>query len=275
MADVEQKAPEAAEVQEKGAEVANQFAEADAQGAVEEAPSLEDLASGMGWVPKDKFTGPEKDWKPAHEFIRAGKDIQRTLSRELKDVRSTLDTVAKTSAAVLQERLAEQRAELTAKYQAAVDKGDHDAAWQAANGIIKIDQTAHAGPARPTPTAEALEWQQRNPKVLADPLAAQRAIQLCEPYARANYSASQQLSAIEPILKREFPHLFEQNDGKAPPGVAAPGTRMNGSAKKAQTAADLPKEAREIARDMVDRGLIKSEDDYARNYFLMQQKKAQ
>lgn len=271
MADVE-KAPEGAEVEEKGAEVADQFADADARGGVEEPPSLEDLASSMGWVPKEKFSGPETDWKPAHEFIRAGKDIQKSLSRELKDVRSTLDTFSKTFAGTLQERLAEQRAELTAKYEKAVDSGDHDAAWQAANGIMKIDQTAQTSATRPPPPAEALEWQQRNSKVMSDPLASQRAVQLCEPYARANYSAGDQLKAIEPILKREFPHLFDQNDGKPPPGVSAPGTRMNGSTKRGQTYADMPKEMKEIADDMFDRGVIKDKELVARNYFAAQQK---
>lgn len=271
MADVQEKQAEGQ--QEEQDKVEDQFAEADAKGAVEEPPSLEDLASSMGWVPKEKFSGNETDWKPAHEFIRAGKDIQRNLSRELKDVRSTLDTVAKTSAAVLQERLAEQRTELTREYQKAVDSGDHDAAWQAANGIIKIDQTAQTATTRPAPPAEAIEWQQRNSKVMTDPLAAQRAVQLCEPYARANYSAGQQLAAIEPILKREFPHLFETADTKPPPGGSGfTGSRMNGVTKKGDTYDALPKEAKAYADDLFDRGLIKDKEMVARNYFAMQQK---
>ncbi|HWU93415.1 MAG TPA: hypothetical protein VN106_09250, partial [Sphingomicrobium sp.] len=123
--------------------------------------------------------------------------------------------------------------------------------------------------------AEAVEWSTRNAKVMADPAAAQRAIELCEPYARAGWAAGDQLKAIEPRLRQEFPHLFEQADNKPPPGGSGfTGSRMNGTVKKGQTAADLPKEAREIARDMVDRGLIKDEEAYARNYFLQQQKKA-
>lgn len=267
---------QAAEVATEEQKTEDQFAEADARGAVDEqeAPSIEDLASEQGWMPKEKFKGPEGDWKPAHEFLRAGKDIQRNLSRELKDVRSTLDTVAKTSAAVLQERLAEQRADLTREYQKAVDSGDHDAAWQAANGIIKIDSTAqNVGATRPAPPAEAVEWSQRNQRVAKDPAAMQRAVELCEPYAKANWPAGQQLAAIEPKLRMEFPHLFDANDGKPPPGGSGfTGSRMNGTQKRGQTAADLPKEAREIAKDMVDRGLIKTEDDYARNYFAMQAK---
>lgn len=269
----QQQAAEAATVEDK--EVADQFADADARGAVEEeAPSIEDLASGMGWVPRDKFNGDEKEWKPAHEFIRAGKDIQRNLSRELKEVRSTLDTVAKTSAAVLSERLAEQRNDMAREYQAAVDAGDPDRAWRASQGINEIDRRAHEQIAtRPAPAPEALDWTTRNSKVMSDPLAAQRAVQLCEPYARANYSAGQQLQAVEPILRREFPHLFgDGGDGKPPPGVAAPGTRMNGTARKGGTYSDMPKEAKQVADDMVDRGVIKDKEQYARNYFAMQAK---
>lgn len=270
----EAQAAEAAEnTEEKGAVVADQFAEADAKGGVEEEiPGVEEIAAKGGWVPQDKFKGPPEKWKPAHQFLLDGNDIKDRVSRELKEVRSTLDTVAKTSAAVLQERLAEQRAELLAQHQKAVDEGDREGALKAAQDIIKIDQTAGA---RPAPAAEAVEWSTRNAKVMADPAAAQRAIELCEPYARAGWAAGDQLKAIEPRLRQEFPHLFEQTDNKPPPGGSGfTGGRMNGVPKKAQTAADLPKEARAIAADMVDRGLIKSEEDYARNYFLQQQKKA-
>jgi hypothetical protein len=263
------------EDQQQEQEQADQFADADAKGAVEqeaEAPSLEDLASGMGWVPKDKFQGNETEWKPAHEFIRAGKDIQRSLSRELKDLRGTLDTVAKTSASILQERLAEQRAELSARYQKAVDDGKPDEAWQAANGIMKLDAAAQETiTARPAPHPDAVEWSQRNSRVAGDPLAMQRAVQLCEPYARAGKSAGEQLASIEPMLRREFPHLFDGQETKAPPGVAQP-TRMNGTQKKSETYAELPREAKAIADDMLDRGLIKDREMYARNYFAQARK---
>lgn len=269
----QQQAAEAATTEDQA--TADQFAEADAKGAVEEeAPSIEDLASGMGWVPRDKFSGDEKEWKPAHEFIRAGKDIQRNLSRELKDLRGTLDTVAKTSAAVLQERLAEQRADLAREYQTAVDAGDHDRVWKAAQGLQQVDQRANEQiHQRSAPAPEALDWTQRNAKVMSDPLAAQRAVQLCEPYARANYSAGQQLQAVEPILRREFPHLFaDSGDGKPPPSVNAPTSRMNGGQRKANTYADMPKEARAYADDLLDRGLIKDKELVARNYFAQQLK---
>lgn len=263
--------------QEEGAKVEDQFAKADEKGAVEQEeiapPSVEDLASKLGWMPKEKYKGDEVKWKPADQFILDSGKIQAHQKREIDRISSTLDTVAKTSASILQERLAEQRAELESKYQQAVDAGDKDAAWQAANGIIRIDQQQ---PQR-APNSEALEWSQRNPKIMADPLAAQRAVQLCEPYARQNWTAAQQLSAIEPILKREFPHLFETQDTKPPPAVAQP-TRMNGAHKKGQGYSDLPNEAKAVADDYVERGMIKAEtpqaakEIYARNYFAMQQK---
>jgi hypothetical protein len=269
MADEVQQAEGQQDEQQK---VEDQFAEADAKGDPNPEPlSIEELASEQGWVPKDKFKGSEDDWKPAHEFIRAGKDIQKGLKRDLDGVRNTLDTVSKTSAALLAERLAEQRAQLSADFQRANEEGDPDKAWRAANGIMRIDATPLPGQGRPTPPAEAADWAQKNQRIINDPRAAQRAVDLCEPYARANWTAAQQLQAIEPALRQEFPYLFEGMD-KGPAGVSAPGSRMNGTQKRGKTAADLPKEARAVAEDYVDRGLIKDVDQYARNYFAVQAK---
>lgn len=269
----EDPAPEGADNTEHDPSVEEQFAAADAHAdpGAEAAPSVEDIASSMGWQPKDKFRGDEATWKPAHEYLSASKDINRSLSRELREVRTTLETVSKTSAQIMADRLAEQRAELSQKYQDAVDRGDADGAWKAAGAIQNVDQQA-ASLTRPQEAPEeAIAWGQKNARVMGDPLAAQRAVQLCEPYARANYPAGKQLEAIEPILRREFPHLFEA-PAKAPPGVSQPGTRATSSGRGGNTAADLPREARAIAADMVERGLIKSEDDYARNYFAVQRK---
>jgi hypothetical protein len=273
MADAQEQVAEGQQDQQQ--QVDDQFAAADAAGAVAEpeAPSIEELASEMGWMPKEKFRGEEAEWKPAHEFIRTGKDIQRSTARELKELRGTVDTIAKTSASILQQRLAEERAELAAKYEKAVDSGDHDAAFKTATEIIRIDERAQH-PQRSAPAPEAIEWGQRNQRLMSDALAAQRAVELCEPYARAGKTAAEQLAAAEPILRREFPHLFDAAaETKPPPGVSQPGSRMNGTTRKTETYADLPKEAKTVADDMVERGLIKADtpqaakEMYARNYF--------
>src|SRR5438128_9458371 len=105
------------DVEEKGVEVAEQFAEADDKGDPgATTPSVEEIASRGGWVPQDKFRGPADKWKPAHEFLLDGHDIKDRLSRQLKDVSTTLETVKRTSAQIMQDKLREQHEKLAAEY---------------------------------------------------------------------------------------------------------------------------------------------------------------
>lgn len=254
---------------EAGAEVADQFAEADAQADPNEGaePSIDEVASEMGWVPKDKFKGPADKWKPASQFIRDGKNIQERLSRDVKSLRDTLDTVSKTSGQILADKLQEQHRMLSERYAAAVEKGDPDEAFAAANEIMRVK--AAAQPARAAPAPETDAWVSKNSRVMNDPLAAQRALQICDAYARAGQSVPDQLANTEAVMKREFPHLF---DDKPAPAVATPGRGL-AAPRTGKTAADLPKEARAIAEDMAERGMFPSPDDYARHYFAALAKK--
>jgi hypothetical protein len=69
-------------------------------------------------------------------------------------------------------------------------------------------------------------------------------------------------------MKQEMPQLFvDQKNGKPPAGVNPPGSRGAAPSNRQKGFADMPKEAQDIARDMVDRKVIKSTDDYVRNYF--------
>jgi hypothetical protein len=267
----------------KGAEVAEQFAAADAgadpnAGAAPEPPSIEEIASRMGWVPKEKFRGDESDWKPADKFILDGNDIKSAQGRELKEMRRTLDNISKTSGAILAERLQAQREELAQRYEKAVEKGDPDEAFKLSREIISLGTPQPES--RPMPDESTVQWVERNPWMKAgtrdyDPVAASRAVAICDQYARAdpNMPPAEQIRKTEAILRTEFPHLFQgQVNGKAPPGVNEPSSRVATQPKRGKTSADLPKAARDIAQDMVDRGLIKDVDAYARNYFAQEER---
>jgi hypothetical protein len=268
---IEQQAAEAAE---SGAAVEEQFAAADAAGEPVEQPSLEQLASEMGWVPQEKFKGPTDKWKPADQFIRDGKDIQERTSRELKGLRETVDTIKLTNSQILIDKLAEQHAELANRYAAAVERGDPDEAWKAANAIQNLQSRAATVNRAPTPSVapETENWVQRNARLQKDPIAWQRALQICDAYARSNPNSApiEQLQYTESYLRNEFPHLF---DDKGAPSVNSPTSRNSAGAPRGRTASDMPKEARDVAKDMVERGLIPNEDVYARNYFAALAKK--
>jgi predicted ArsR family transcriptional regulator len=260
---------------EQSAAVEEQFAEADAQAdPSNEVPSLEDLASSMGWVPQDKFSGPAEKWKPAHQFIRDGKDIQERTSRELKEIRTTLETVSRTSGAIMAEKLQQQREELARRYEAAVEKGDRVEAAEALRNFDATTAALNSGPPRAGPAPETQSWVEHNAKVKADPVAWQRALQVCDAYARSypNSSPAEQLAYTEQNLKREFPHLF---DNKPAPNVNGDISRNSGGVSRGGTTyADLPREAKAVADDLADRGLIGSKDDYAKHYFAEKAKRA-
>jgi hypothetical protein len=272
----QQQAAEAVETNEETTEhqeaVADQFAEADDKADPAPSLSIEDIAARGGWVPQDKFKGPAEKWKPADQFLLDGHEIKDRVSRELKGLRETVETIKSTNSTILQDRLAEQHAELSRQYAAAVEKGDPDAAWRAANGIRDLQSKASPQPSAPAPETEA--WVAKNQKVKADPVAWQRALAINEAYIKSypNSAVGEQLAYVEANMKREFPHLF---DDKPAPQVSNPSTRSTAGAPRGKTVADLPKEARAIADDMVERGLIPNADHYAKNYFAEIEKRKQ
>ena len=110
---------------------------------------VEDLAKGMGWRPKSEFRGDPNLWKPADEYIKAGADIQKGMSRDLKDLRSTMDTMTRTNAAIVKSTIDAEREKLVAKYNQAVDDGDAQSSFQIGRQIDHLNGQA-ANLAQPT-----------------------------------------------------------------------------------------------------------------------------
>lgn len=231
------------------------------------------LATEMGWVPKDKYTGPAEDWKDAETFIRAGRDIQRDTAAQLKAVRTELETVARTSASIVEQQVKDRVEALRAQHAEAVEAGDAGQALKIAQTIdttLASVQTTAAGP-----PPEARDFASRNSAWFqkeGHEEATVRAIELANMFASRGYKEpGTQLRMVEQRMRREYPELFTNNlngQRKDPPGVNAPGSRAPSSSGNRQKGfGDMPKEAQDIARDMVERKVIKSTDDYVRNYF--------
>jgi len=231
-----------------------------------------DLAKEMGWVPKDQFNGNPDDWKSPEDFIRAGRDIQRETSRELKSVRSQLDTIAKTSASIVEQQVRERVDELTAKYSKAVEDGDATEAFKLASDIQAL-KTQGSSPATRQASPEAQAFAERNASWFNKPgheYATARAVEITNMLAGQGYTDhGTQLRIAEQRLRQEMPELFggKPMNGKPPAGVNQPSSRTSGASNRQKGFSDLPPEAQKIAADMADRGVIKSKDDYAKNYF--------
>lgn len=249
-----------------------QTADPNAGDAGDAAPNpVEALAADLGWSPKDKFRGNPDDWKPADEFIRAGRDIQRNVSRELKEVRSLAENMSRTSAAIVEQQIASKRAELESKFKDAVDAGDTQAAFDTSQQINRLSLNAPTvAPPQPPEvqdfTRRHASWFNQNEEATA------YAVNRSNHYAAQGLSPARQLAAVEQDMKKHFPDLFPA-PAKAPPQVRQPPGRTATTSARAKSFHDLPAEAQKVAKDMVERGVIPSTDLYVANFFAQNERK--
>lgn len=264
----ETEAPEAGTEQQPAAQ--EQEAAEEEEGG--EPSPYDELAQKMGWVPKDQFQGPPEQWKPAEQFILDGRDIQRETARELKTLRGTVDNIARTSGSIVAAEVSRRVADLTAQHEKAVDEGDTEGALRIASeiGTLKASVTA---PAAPSSAAQAFA-DENKAWFRTDPLATARAVEVTNLLARQGYDENTQLKYARDTVEREYPHLFGRGNngtapgGKAPAQVHAPSSRSAGpSAGKTKGYMDMPKAARDVADDMVARGVLPDKDAYAKHYW--------
>lgn len=238
-------------------------------GAANDAPDpIEALASKMGWAPKDQFRGNAEDWKPADEFIIAGKDIQRNLSRDLRELKSTVSNMSRTSATLLEQQLEQRRAELEAQFNDAVESGDTQAARHVTTKIAELQQ--QQPPTANDPAVEGF-MQKHAAWFNKDPEATNYAVSRADHYARQGLSAARQLAAVEQDMRGVFPDLFPA-PAKPAPRVAQPGSRAAASSARGKSLHDLPSEAQAVARDMHERLGIPIET-YVKNWFNQPERK--
>jgi hypothetical protein len=230
----------------------------------------DDLAKKMGWVPKDQYKGDPERWRPAEDFILAGRDIQQQTSRELKEIKHTLQTVTRTTASIAEQRIAEERARLSAEYERAVEDGDAKTARQVGQQLDRLEAT----PATPPPP-ETQSWTERNAGWFQkNPAATARAFEVCDRLAKLGYGHTEQLQAAEEEVKRTYPELFadQRQPAKQQASVNTP-SRDARQPARAKGFHDLPKAAQDVAIDMANRGVVRAEGNlsaqevYARNYF--------
>lgn len=226
---------------------------------------VEELAREIGWTPREDFRGDPGAWKPASEFIKAGRDIQRNLSRDVQELKSNIANMSRTSATLLQQQLADRDAYWEAQHRDAIEQGDVSAA-NYANQQRGAVAEQYQQVTRPVITSEAAEFAERNRSWFQrDPLATRRAFEVTETYAQAGKSASEQLEAAERQVRKEFPELFERAKPQA--NVNTQSSRTATTSGRNKGLHDMPAEAQAVARDMVERGVIPSVDVYVSNYF--------
>lgn len=215
---------------------------------------IEALAGEMGWAPQDQFRGPPEEWKPAAEFIKAGREITRSVTRKLHSMEEQLSRVTATSSQILTDKLAEKDAHWQNVLARAVEDGDHKAASQAVGEIVKLKAEAPAATgAAPLPSDTADFMERHKSWMGKDPLATMRAEELANQLAQRGVPIPEQLVQVERAIRREFPEHFAAANGKPPPGVQTGQQRNAGKGSGKKGVADMPAEAQAMAKDYLER----------------------
>lgn len=224
------------------------------QGGSQTPSDIDALALEMGWAPKDQWRGNPDEWKDAKAFLKTTVDINRTLSKDVRELKQTTARMAKASAVVMERALAEQREDLEHRFAAAVANNDPRAARQAQKALDQLDAPGEAAD-------HMAEFVARNPWYTKDEDAAAYAFAVCE--RNKDKPAEEQLRLAEEAVKKRFPEHFPE--GKKPqPAVNDPGSRI-AERPKGKTFADLPRDAQAACLQFEKRGVKRAE--YVKSYF--------
>ncbi len=253
-------------------------------------------AREMGWVPEAEFKGDKKPLKflDAKEFVERGETVLPFVQRENKRLKGELDTVkkefgdrfdrlAKATEATLKKQRedhARELAELTAKRDQAVEKGDV-AGFRSLDKQIN-DHKANAPQVEdlaPKPKEEApannddvlAAWQDANKWYGTDDVLTEAAIGISQNLLRKNpnITMAENLRQTDEAMKARFPLRFGGSTGAnahAPVDSGGdPKPADNGS--KQPTFDKLPNEAKAFARRAKESGEWKgSLEEWAKVY---------
>lgn len=227
--------------------------------------SVDDLATEMGWTPKDKWRGDPDKWRPAADFLKRTVDVNRSLSTEVKTIKATVETMARTSAKLTERAVTEALEKAHAEKVEAIEMGDVAAVDRADRKIAELSVEVPQVAAEPVPVRD---FKERNPWYGKDESATKWA------FTRAGQLGSQgitdpaeQLEIVEREAKGLFPRLFPADAPKPKPApLSKPGNR--GSAPQAKGFASLPEPVKKAAIEYETRskGSI-TREDYARTYY--------
>jgi hypothetical protein len=239
----------------------------------------DELAREIGWTPKDKYKGNPEQWKDAESFIREGRNVQIGQKRQLEELRSTLDNIQRTTGTIVEQEVNRRVEELSGRYQKAVEDGDAPGAFKLSREIDSVLASVPTNrPAAPSSESQAFadrnKWFKVSPTAPGDALATATAIDVCNRLAGQGYDSATQLDAAEKEVRRQFPHLFGQQNGKPQAGVHDPSSRGPSPRTGSKGWNELPEPAKQVALGVIDRNPMVTKEAYAKNYWLNAEGKA-
>lgn len=222
--------------------------------------SVDDLASEMGWKPKDQWKGDPDKWKPADQFLRRTVDVNRALSDQMKGLQGQVDTMARTSAVIAERAIAAERERILAEKQEAFETGDGEAFNRADEKLKTLNVSIP-----PQETPEVAAFKDRNAAWFnKDDDATRWAVNRAGELAKQGIgSPARQLAIVEREAKQLFPEFFPEPAKGVP--LNKPGPRGNSQATGKGYSA-LPADVQVAAIDYEKRGVC-TKEEYAKIYF--------
>lgn len=215
----------------------------------EELTEVDELAVELGWRPKSEWTGPEDKWTDSRTFLRTTREMNRTMSRELKDFRKQLDGIGRATSKMTSQALDQQRRELLTARDEAFEQGDRTTYDKVNQAIERLADAPDDGAEM---TSEGREWAEKHAAWFGkDKEATDYAAKRATKYAKDGLSPARQLAAVEKDMKAHFPDLFAEEKPAAvntQPTLARP-QRVATPAPREKGYPTLPTQARKACDD--------------------------
>jgi hypothetical protein len=235
---------------------------------------VEKLAAEMGWKPETNYAGPKDKWKPAEQWLKAERDINRDLKSTVRSLKDTVDRMASTATKQTERALRRQAEEIEGRWNEAVEKGDKAGAVKATKELRELEESAREVTGSEVDYEAA--FQRDNPWYGKDEDASAYAVAVSLREANKGRTPEEQLKTAADAVKQRFPELFDEKPARRQPAVHEP-SRGNGSRPREKGFADLPPDAKRAAESYAELFKDKhnidpelSKRDYAKDFFANQ-----
>lgn len=225
--------------------------------------SVEDIASRMGWSPKENWRGDPDKWKPADEFLTATVDVNRSQKRELSEIKQQVEAMARTSAAMTERAIMRERERLAQERRQAFDEGDAEAFDRAGRELRALESSIPQTEPQLAPEAQA--FVEKHAWVKDDPAAGNWAFTRAGQLAEQGIPIAKQLEIVEREAKQYFPEHFKTESKPKGQPLSNPGARAPQKSDK-KGFSQLPAEVKKQAINYEKRGVC-SRDDFAATYW--------
>lgn len=255
----------------------------------EDAPTPEELeaqkaaeeeARKYGWRSRDEFDREPEGWVDAGRFlefpstqVKMLRDEKEALKGELGGVKEQLERIGSVQREAVQiardqerKKYEDELAQITQQQRRAVEEANPEA-FDALERQKQDMQKRAPQPQQPQVDQAVVKYRQdndwtQNPALWAE---AVQAVEYLPPDQRG--SAEQQLEFAEKTMRTKYPHMFQAEPPKTPAASKVDGGGLGLGRKMGKGVNDLPSDAQKVAREMVEDGIFKSVDDYAKAYW--------